>query len=218
MRFSERFRKLKEWAQTELCDGRVMKAPAPNMDISEIVTQEPKCYIAWAPSRLDRNGNVMESPMNVVPGIIIMPNHTYAKYTEEKRFDRYNNIHRSQEMGQHLNVSMLFSVYEPGIRLPGFVESVREGGKGLDMDLFMEGTEQGFMTLINWIDDALSKLLGQKFIPHTDMFLEEAQTTYSLYTDQQYVVDRRPIYYGFINAVFTCHANEEYNEAIEGLL
>lgn len=218
MRFTERLRGLKQWAYHELCEGRVMKAPAANMDIGTIQRQEPPVYLAWAPARMDSTGNLQEIPLSTVPGILIMPNQTYAKYMEEKRFDRYNNVHRPQEMGQHLAVSILFCVYEPGIRLSGFIESVGEKGQGLDTSLLLEGTEEGLFTLMNWMDDCMEKLLGQKMIPHTDLFVQEETVTYSLYTDQQYVTDRRPIYYGFVNVVFSCHAEEPYNPEIERLL
>lgn len=218
MRFTERLRGLKAWTYTTLCEGREMKAPAPGMDIGVIQRQEPTVYLGWAPTRMDNTGNLLEIPNSTCPGILIMPNQTYAKYMEEKRFDRYNNVHRPQEMGQHLAVSILFSVYEPGTRLPGFIDSVDEKGKGLDMSLIMEGTEQGFMTLMGWMDDCMSALLGQKMIPQTDLFVQEDSVTYSLYTDQSYVVDRRPIYYGFVNVVFGCYANEDHNPEIERLL
>lgn len=218
MRFSERLTGLKNWTYKELCKGRVMKAPAENMDIGTINRQEPKVYLAWAPARMDKAGNLKEIPLSTVPGILIMPNQTYAKYMEEKRFDRYNNVHRPQEMGQHLAVSILFSVYEPGVRLPGFVDSVGEKGAGLDTSLILEGTEQGLFTLMNWMDDCMEKLLGQKMISKTDLFVQEDTVTYSLFTDQSYVVDRRPIYYGFVNVVFGCHVNEGYNPDIEKLL
>lgn len=218
MRFSERLTGLKNWTYKELCKGRVMKAPAENMDIGTINRKEPTVYLAWAPARMDKAGNLKEIPLSTVPGILIMPNQTYAKYMEEKRFDRYNNVHRPQEMGQHLAVSILFSVYEPGVRLPGFVDSVGEKGAGLDTSLILEGTEQGLFTLMNWMDDCMEKLLGQKMIPKTDLFVQEDTVTYSLYTDQSYVVDRRPIYYGFVNVVFGCHVNEGYNPDIEKLL
>lgn len=218
MRFTERLRGLKEWAIHELCEGREMKAPAENLDIGVIQRQIPPCYLAWAPSRVDMAGNITEIPLSTVPGILIMPNQTYAKYMEEKRFDRYNNVHRPQEMGQHLAVSILFSVYEPGIRLPGFVDSVGEKGAGMDTSLILEGTEEGLFTLMNWMDDCMQKLLGQKMIPHTDLFVQEDTVTYSLYTDQSYVVDRRPIYYGFVNVVFGCYAEEGYNPEIQSLL
>jgi hypothetical protein len=42
--------------------------------------------------------------------------------------------------------------------------------------------------------------------------------TYSLYTDQSYVVDKRPIYYGFINVDFACYVEEEANHEILNLL
>ena len=218
MRFTERLTGLKNWTYKELCKGRAMKAPAENMDIGTINRQEPTVYLAWAPARMDKAGNLKEIPLSTVPGILIMPNQTYAKYMEEKRFDRYNNVHRPQEMGQHLAVSILFSVYEPGVRLPGFVDSVGEKGAGLDTSLILEGTEQGLFTLMGWMDDCMEKLLGQKMIPKTDLFVQEDTVTYSLYTDQSYVVDRRPIYYGFVNVVFGCHVNEDFNPEIEKLL
>ncbi len=218
MRFTERLRGLKEWVTQELCEGREMKAPAENLDIGTIQRQVPPCYLAWAPSHVDKAGNLTEIPLSTVPGILIMPNQTYAKYMEEKRFDRYNNIHRPQDMGQHLSVSILFSVYEPGVRLPGFVANIDEQGQGFDQTLLLEGTEQGLFTLMNWMDDCMQKLLGQKMIRGTDLFVQDETLTYGLYTDQQYVVDRRPIYYGFVNVIFECHANEEYNPEIERLL
>lgn len=218
MRMTERLTKLKDWVTRELCEGRVMKAPAPNMNVGEIVRQEPRCYLAWAPSRMDSTGKLRQDPVSVVPGIIILPTQAYAKYTQEHRFDRYERVSRPQEMGQHVSVDILFSVYEPGVRLPGFIDSMGEQGQGMTTDLIMEGTEQGLFTLINWMDDCMTKLLGQKFIPQTDLFVEESTMTYSLYTDQEYVVDRRPVYYGFVHVTFACHANEEFNKEINDLL
>lgn len=218
MRFTERLTGLKNWATRELCEGRLMKAPAHNMNIREIVQQEPRCYLAWAPARIDQTGKMKEDPASVVPGILIMPNQAHAKYMEEQRFDRYNNVHRPSMMGQHLSVSILFTVYEPGVRLPGFIDSVGENGQGLDMSLIEEGTEQGLFTLMNWMDDCMEKLLAQKAIPKTDLWLEETTMTYGLYTDQSYVVDRRPVYYGFVNASFGCYADEGPNEGIDQYL
>lgn len=218
MRTTERMQGLKKWITKELCEGRLMKAPGKNMNIAEIVRREPKCYLAWAPTRMDSSGMLHQDPDNVVPSIIVMPNQSYAKYMEEQRFDRYNNIHRPQMMGRHLGVSILFSVYEPGTRLEGFVDSVGEGGKGLDMSRIVEGTEEGLMKLLSWMDECMEKMLGLKAIPGTDMFVYDASMNYSLYTDQNYVVDKRPIYYGFINVDFACYVEEEVNYEILNLL
>lgn len=196
----------------------MMKAPGPNANIGEINRQMPKCFLAWAPGRINQVGQVTDDVLNVVPGIIVMPNQAYAKYMEEKRFDRYSNVHRPPDLGQHLSVSILFSVYEPGTRLPGFVESVGENGKGLDMSLILEGTEQGLFTLCNWMDDCMQGLLRDHHIPDTDLFLEESTMTYSLYTDQSYVVDRRPVYYGFVNVTFGCYADAGVNQSFNELL
>lgn len=218
MRTRERLKVLKAWVEEELCAGREMKTPAGNMNIAKIARKVPEVYLAFSPARIDAAGRLKDDLTNVCPSIIIMPNPAYAKYMEEKRFDRYNDVHRPQKMGQHLSLSMLFSVYEPGIRLPGFIDSAGENGKGLDMSLIREGTEEGLFTLLDWMDDGMEKLLGQKMIPHSDLSVEEASMTYSLYTDQNYVVDSRPIYYGFINVSFMCYAEESANNEINKLL
>lgn len=129
------------------------ESPGPDMDITQIVRQKPQCFLAWQPTRPDETGTLRIDPINVCPGILIMPRLSNAKYVEEKRFDRYNNVHRPQELGQTLAVDILFSVYEPGVRLPGFIDSA-ESENGLDMSLFVEGTEQGLFTLTDWMDDA----------------------------------------------------------------
>lgn len=218
MRSTERLRGLKAWTYENLCKGREMKAPAEGMDLTKIVRKEPKCFLGWAPSRLNENGQLQTEASTICPGILIMPNQAYAKYTEEKRFDRYSGIHRAQEMGQHLSVSMLFSVYEPGTRLPGFIQSAGENGQGMDLTRLLEGTEQGVMALLNWMDDCMTGLLGRKMIPGTDLYVEDDSITYSLYTDQNYVVDKRPIYYGFVNASFICYAEEGQNPSFEQFL
>lgn len=218
MRMTERLTRLKEWVTAELCEGREMKAPGKQMNIADVQRQTPKCYLAWGPSRMDKTGQIYDDSISVVPGIVIMPNQAYAKYMEEKRFDRYNNIHRPQELGQHLSVSILFCVYEPGTRLPGFANLAGSQGQGIDMTLIEEGTEEGLFVLMNWMDDCMEKLIGQKMIPHTDLFVEESTMTYSLYTDQEYVVDRRPLYYGFINVSFGCYADGGVNNAINEYL
>lgn len=87
MRTSERLRKLKQWIENELCEGREMKTPAPDMDITKIVRQKPQCFLAWQPTRPDETGVLRIDPINVCPGILIMPRLSNAKYVEEKRFD-----------------------------------------------------------------------------------------------------------------------------------
>lgn len=218
MRFAERLTKLKKWTIEELCEGREMKAPAPGMDISGIVWRKPECWLAWAPASVDKSGMPTEIPENVAPSILVMPNQGFGKYVEEKRFDQYKNIHRAKQMGQHLPITFLFTVYEPGIRLPGFAQSAGEKGRGIDTTLIMEGTEEGLLTLYNWMDDCMSKLLGQKIIRETDLAVDEETVTHSLYTDSKYVVDRRPLFYGFVNVDFNCYANEELSKELEELL
>lgn len=218
MRTRERLKGLKKWFYENLCEGREMKAPAENLDIAQIKRQEPQVYLAWAPAKANKTQIIYEETMNVVPGIIIMPARGHIKYMEEKRFDRYNNIHRPQALGQQLSISVLFSVYEPGIRLPGFIQSAGERGSGMDTNLLKEGTEEGLFTLLDWMDDAVEGLLGVKEIPGTDLFLDEETGVTSLFTDQEYVVDRRPAYYGFLNCTFQCYANEKPNEAINKYL
>ncbi len=212
MRTRKRLKGLQKWMRENMCQGREMKAPAPNMDIRKIVRQEPDVYLAWYPSRPSEHSRFEQEAQNVCPGILIMPAASKVKDMEEKRFDRYNNVHRPQELGQTLSVSILFSVYEPGIRLPGFIDDPTDQSK------ILEGTEEGLFTLTDWMDECMEKLLGVKFIPGTDLYLNEVNMAYSLYTDQSFVVDKRPIYYGFINVEFGCHASEGPNSTLDEFL
>lgn len=216
MRTTERLRKLKAWIETELCAGREMKTVGENGSITEILRQEPRCFIGWQPTRPDQTGNFRIDPISICPGVLIMPKGAYVKRPDEKRFDRFANVRRPAEFGRELSVDIMFSVYEPGVRLPGFVESENSPG-GLDLSLLEEGTEEGLMTLLDWMEDCMQKLLQQKHIPHTDMMLDEPSMVYSLLVDQSYVVDKRPLYYGFLSVKFDCYADEGVSD-IDNLL
>ena len=212
MNTRRRLKGLQKWLYEGLCQGRVMKAPAANMDITKIQRQEPQVYIGWMPRRPEQMNGYGDETMSASPGILLMPSASNVKNMEEKRFDRYNGVRRPQDLGQTLSVSILFSVYEPGVRQPGFIYQPK------DLTLISEGTEEGLFTLTDWMDECIEKLLGTKYIPETDLFLDEESTIYSLYTDQNYVVDKRPIFYGFVNVVFGCYASEGRNSAVEEYL
>ena len=210
MKTVERLRKFQQWTYDTVCAGRQMKTPAPNMDVRKIVRQEPKVFLGFAPMRPDETTTGDIDPLNVAPGIIIAPTFGYLKYMEEQRFDRYNDVHRPKEMGQSLSAQVLFFVYEDGVRLPGFIDSAKTGE--YDMTKMREGTQDGLETLLNWMDDFKDALLSAKSIPETDMFLNEAQAQYGLYSDQKFIADRRPVFIGMVTITFQCHADEFNNE------
>lgn len=219
MRTHERLSKLKSWLERELCAGREYKSPVPvpgktgiyGPEITDFTMAAPRVFLAYQPSRPDEPGRFSsQDPYSVCPSITVMPCPSYARFVKEQRFDRYNNIHRPQEMGQALTVQLLFSIYEPGIRLPGFADGIEDGDA--DMSLIKDGSEAGLFTLTDWMDDALELILREHTVPDTDMILDDDSLMYSLYTDQSFVVDRRPIYYGFINAEWKCYADRGSND------
>ena len=209
MRTRERLKGLKEWLHGNLCAGREMKVPKD--DIKEIALEEPRVYLAYYPTRPDQAEGALPDPASTCPSILVMPVLSPAKSMEEKRFDRYNDIHRPKDLGQVLAVNMLFSVYEPGIRLPGFADSG-------DIRLIREGTEEGLFTLYDWMDDCRDKLLGAKSITGTDLHVNEESMVVSMYTDQNFVVDKRPLFYGFVNVEFYCYADERTDPRVHDLL
>lgn len=196
-----------------------MKTPARDADgredIATIARQEPIAYLGFYPMRPDSTGILRKDPMNVCPGILISQIPDYAKYVEVQRFDRYNDIHRSQELGQWLNINMLFSVYEPGIRLSGFVQSAETG---LDMSKFVEGTEEGVFTLADWIDDLKDELIAAKSIPGSDLFVDDKTITYGPLVESGYIAEKRPIFYGSINARFECYSDNKGNKTVDEYL
>lgn len=207
MRATERYRKLKEWLEKELCAGRMMKTPAPDGDITKILTAEPKVYIALQPMQPDEPGRILtDDPYSVAPSITIMPIEGFVRHTEEYRFDRYSGYTRSQQMGQSLKVTILFTVYEPGIRTQEWIDSMHDGVP--DMALMKDGTQNGLFTLFDWMDDAMELILRERTVPDTDLMLEDDTMTYSLFSDQTYVADTRPLYYGFLRVEFKGYAND----------
>lgn len=212
MRYRGRMEGLKKWVEEELCKGRMLKTKG--RDLSEELFVEPKCYTHFYPMKPDGEP---EDISTTAPSILIMPKGGQGKYTPEQRFDRYNHVHRVQEFGQTFGVSMLFSVYEPGIRLPGFYESGIDR-MGLNPEYILDGTDQGAFALFDWIDDAMEKILAVKTIPETDLTVNESTLVYAPYVDQEYIRDKRPIHYGFVNVEFYGHAGEDINNSISNLL
>ncbi len=215
MRTRERLTAIQRFITQEICAGRQMKAPADRYDVTKVVYQEPKCYIAWAPMR-DEYEPIGIDPLNVCPGIVVMPAQSNAKLVEQQRFDQYNSIHRSQEMGQTLSVQILFSVYEPGIRLPGFMDDAENGQ--INPRNMLDGTQEGLFTLTDWMDDLMQAFLRERIVPGSDLFVSQADMTYSLYDDSSGVTDKRPLYYGFLTATFYGYAQEGLNTTMDALL
>lgn len=212
MRNTERLRALKSFIQENLCDGREMKAPGKNYDIREVRYTEPKCHIGWTPTRpdMDSDGSIMTA----CPGILIMPSQGNAYLPETRERDRADGVRRSKQFGDTLSVSILLAVYEPGIRMPGYMD---ENGV-IDADLIKEGTEQGLMTLIDWMDDTVDVLMKYRSIPHTDLILNEETVIRSMYTEGGFVVDKRPVFYGFVNCEFKGHTSYAMNDVVADLL
>ena len=154
MRTYARLQALKKWTFDSVCRGKRMKVEPPERDVTKWEEpQEPQVYIAFPPKRFDESQEdelnwLVEQARSVAPAIIIMPTASAAKYLEAQRFDQYRQIHRPQEYGQQLNVQVLFSVYEDGVRLPGFIDKYEETGK-FDLSLIREGTQEGLETLLN---------------------------------------------------------------------
>lgn len=211
----QRLRALEKWVQENLCKGRKLKSPDEMGDVTKITVEEPKVFLGWPPTRGDQT-EYQEDPRNVAPGILIAPGYTIAKCQEEKSYDRYQNIHRPKALGQTLDVQMLFTVYEPGIRLPGFQEEVEKGR--FPVELLQEGTEEGLFTLMDWMDEAARKLLATRTIPGSDLFLQEDSLRYRPYAEGVYMADKRPLYYGFLTATFGGYADETQNSRIDDLL
>lgn len=220
MRTSERLVKLRDWTYEKVCKGRKMKVPPPNMDITKWNDpDEPSVFIGYAPSRKDETGTLYKpDPLFVAPAITLMLDSSMAAYMEDKRFDRYNNVHRPKVFGQQVNMQCLFSVYEDGVRMPGFIDRVEADPEDFDMSLVMEGTEEGYFTLLNWMDDFKKALLETQYIPGTDMLVNEESIMYTLREDQKYMTDNRPMYNGFVNVQFFCYVEHGQNQEIQEIL
>ncbi len=206
----QRLEGLKNWCEKELCRGRLMKAPADDGDLKKWAWVEPKCFINYYPVLTPSDF----SEFYVAPSILICQGLGRIKFTEEEKYDQYRSISRPQELGQSLPVTLIFSVYDQGTRLPGFIPQLREGN--FDEDLIVEGTQAGMETLNRWMDEAMRKLIGQGHVPGTDLFLNRKieDGCYGPLQEAHYVKDMRPSYIGLIQAEYNCYAEEEPSEEI----
>lgn len=220
MRTTTRLLKLRDWTYETVCKGRLMKVPPPGLDITKYTEpKEPSIFIGYAPSRPDETGTLLKpDPLFVAPAITLMLDSSMAAYMEDKRFDRYNNVHRPKIFGQQMNIQALFSVYEDGVRMPGFIDKVEKDPEDFDISLIKEGTEEGFFRLLNWMDDFKKALLETQYIPGTDMLVNEESILYTLREDQKYMTDNRPMYNGFVNVQFFCYAEHGSNKEIKSIL
>ena len=213
----ERLEALEKWLYENACRGKQLKAPAEDGDITKATYQEPRVFVGFMPQRADETGFYVDSdPLNVAPGILLMPGLMQAKNQEEKRFDTYRNVHRPKALGQSEAYSILLVVYEPGVRLPGFQEAA-EKGEGYTKYL-AEGTREGLFTLLDWKDEIIRKILGAKGIPESDLITDEENIQFTPYTEGGYIADKRPYYMGILDVVFYGYADEGRTRAVEGLL
>lgn len=210
----ERMLALKAWITKELCKGRLMKTEGEN--VLEVKWQEPRCYCGFWPAWPERDGAMDRVVANTIPGILIMPGVGNVMYVEEKRFDRYNNVRRPKELGQSFPVTLLFAVYEDGIREPGYIPAMEDGAPRNDLRL--DGTEEGMFALSDWIDECKAKLLAVRHIPGADLAVNTDSMTYGLYEDQNFMVDKRPIYYGTLVVAFDTYAADWGESALENAL
>ena len=220
MRTAERMRRLKSWTYEVCCKGRKLKTPPPGQDITKYLEpREPSVFLNFQPMRPDQTAAMMPfNPINAAPSVTLLLDNSMAKYMEDKRFDTYNNVHRTKVFGQTLNIQALFAVYEDGVRLPGFIEKVEADPEDFDMSLIREGTEEGLFTLLNWMDDFKDSLIAAKFIPKTDMYVNEESIVYTLREDQKYPSDNRPLFYGAVNVSFNCYSEHKDNPELRKFL
>ena len=218
MRTYARLDALKKWTFDTVCKGRRMKQEPPERDITKYKEPvEPQVYIAYTPKRLDETGDLEVQLRSMAPCIVIMPTASYVEYMMPKRFDQYNGIHRPREYGQQLNVQVLFAVYEDDLRLPGFVDKY-EQTREFDLTLLREGTQEGLQTLLDWMDEYREALLVQECIPGCDLILDRENFVYGMRSDQKYISDNRPLYYGLCDIGFNCVSETAVNPEVAAIL
>lgn len=211
MRTIHRMDELKRWTFDTICKGKQFKTPAKDGDVREVVRQEPQVFVGYFPTLLDSAGMAYLNAMNVVPSILLMPSVTYAENNEEQRFDRYSNVHSPKKAGHMLSLQALFSIYEDGVRLPGFIDSA-EDYDGYDFDKIVDGSREGVGLLFNWMEEFSEQLLGVEYIPNTDMCVIHNSLRYRMISDQHYINDKRPIYYGLVEVDFQCLTSESQSQ------
>ena len=82
-----------------------------------------------------------------------------------------------------------------------------------------EGTQQGVKTIFGWMDDCKELLLARQLHSgHRPVSARGRMRLTALYTDQNFIVDKRPLYYGVMNVAFGCYADDGRNSELDEFL
>lgn len=194
----ERLKMLEAFVYERLCKGRSMKTRLEPDNDADVAYAEPRVFLGLYPRRVKSEQDLC----SVSPSILIAPLHGDARNMEEQRFDRYGGIHRPKDLGKKLPVQFIFSVYDPGIRG--------------EEEILPDGEGDGLQTLLTWMDELERELLGTADIG--DMFVWDDTIRSGLRTEQDAIVDSRPVLMGALNCTFGTMAYQKQNSEIRAML
>lgn len=204
---SARIEAVRAWCEEELCNGRTMKSPGKGGKATEVQYVKPRAFAGFQPRRRGRE----QEMFSVAPSITIMLAPSQAMRDREKRFDKYSGIHRANELGATMALQFLFTVYEPGDRNEDFAQT----GSYDDIE---EPGAMGYYLLLDWMDELRELLMGVGTIPKTDLAVNTGEVYYAPFMSENTVVDRRPVYNGFVTAEFNTYVGGAPNERVRDLL
>lgn len=205
MEMVERLKLLKQFCYESVCRGKRMKAPQNGPDGRSddllVAEKEPEVFIGMYPRR--KNGREREAT-RVAPSILFIPGTSLAERYREKRWDKYQNVKRQREMSAELNAQFLFTMYDPGLRIG---------------ETIADNTEDAILSLVDWMMEWQRTLIGNKGrIAGTDLFVYDDSTVWSLLSNDESLDDRRPYYFGVVQASFGHYSNKTTDPELESIL
>lgn len=203
MRTGQRLRGIREFLIKEIC-GKPMKRPTDKaLDVEWV---KPDVYIGYYPDYMEIDSL---SP-RTAPAVLIIPKLMKANTVNDHRFDRYNNIVRSDEAEAELTVQIVLVLWDPGERTR-IAEMTQD-------PMQIESNSDGLMRMIDWLDELSAALNGTKYIPETDLMPRKETILYQPLMEMDRIVDKRPLYFGILECSFFGMVNEKPNESIKDLL
>lgn len=212
MKSAERLEAIKQFTYDKVCKGKSLKTPILNKGLTrndsdfKVKYTEPKVYVGLYPQKAE-NGEESK----IAPSILILPGTSYSGKFKEKRFERYNNLHRQPDLMGELSVQWVFCVYDPGIRKKEYDGDIKREDIG-------ENTEAAIYTLTDWMDELQAYIMGQEIIEGTDLYVLYDSVRWSLLNSEGSVEDRRPYYYGVVEAIYGTAVNRKENTSVNKLL
>lgn len=181
MTLEQRIDAVKYFLETHVCDGLKLKIPN-DKNVYDVAYGSPKAFATFIPPK-DKLPGDLNYP---APSVVVMPLRDEENERDGKVLTR-----------------LLFTVYDPGTRLPGAMEHEKPEYIGMD--------HEGWRGLLNFMERARQALRKARVIGDMEL---DFPLKRGLFNEEDSTPDFRPYYMGWMDVPFHYGVEPLYSKEI----